>query len=293
MLPVYNGAATVARALQSVLDQDATGVECVVVDDGSSDGTLAEVERVLAQDVSRRGRCRVVRLSENRGLAHAAATGIREARGEYVGRCDADDRMLPGALRLMLEAAERSGGDVVAGAIESGGCVHGGECDELNEMPVDVWHFGVWNKLLRRSLLMDNDILPYDGVDCWEDVCVVSRALALADVCVTIPEAVYGYTVHGRGESLSGDRKERVLSDRLEAAKRLDAWFGERGLSERYGAFLDALKFHAKVKMLRRPGIEARRWKRTFPEINSRIMSIKTLPLVYRVAFALAGRLIR
>jgi glycosyltransferase involved in cell wall biosynthesis len=83
VIPVHNGAATLAAAIDSCLDQSHDDVEVVVVDDGSTDAT----PEVLAQYGAR---IRAVRQA-NGGLAAARNTGMLAASGEFVAWMDADD----------------------------------------------------------------------------------------------------------------------------------------------------------------------------------------------------------
>jgi glycosyltransferase involved in cell wall biosynthesis len=100
--PCLNAAATLPQALASVRDQDlGEAVEHVVVDGGSTDGTLAILE----------GAEGVRWTSEpDDGLSDAMNKGIRAARGDFVGWLNADDYYLPGALELVIAALERDPG---------------------------------------------------------------------------------------------------------------------------------------------------------------------------------------
>ncbi len=109
IIPAYNASAYLAECLDSVLCQDAgEETEVIVIDDGSTDDTRAialghEGVRVVS--------------TPNRGLSAARNEGIRHARGEWTAFVDADDRLLPGALRLMLDAAVATRAEVVTGLL--------------------------------------------------------------------------------------------------------------------------------------------------------------------------------
>ncbi|MCP1199066.1 glycosyltransferase family A protein [Notoacmeibacter sp. MSK16QG-6] len=96
VVPAYNVEATVAETLSSLLAQTFTDLEIVVVDDGSSDRTVQIVEGFSDP------RIRLVS-QRNRGLAGAHNTGIHEARGDFVGFCDADDLWLPEKLERHID----------------------------------------------------------------------------------------------------------------------------------------------------------------------------------------------
>jgi Glycosyl transferase family 2 len=92
IVPAFNVAGTLARALQSALDQDPPPLEVIVVDDGSTDDTEA---------VARSFGNRIKFLAQpNAGAAAARNRGLEAARGEYVAFLDADDYWLPGFIAV-------------------------------------------------------------------------------------------------------------------------------------------------------------------------------------------------
>ena len=95
VIPCYNAAPYLAATLDSVLAQDVAGLDVIVVDDGSSDGSAALVANNYPQ-------VRLLRQS-NAGIAAARNSGIAAARGDWVAFIDADDIWLPGKLRAQLE----------------------------------------------------------------------------------------------------------------------------------------------------------------------------------------------
>jgi glycosyltransferase involved in cell wall biosynthesis len=101
VLPTYNRASMLGRAVRSVLGQSYADFEVVVVDDGSTDGT-AEV--VAGFDDPR---VKYVRLARNAGAGAARNVGIRMARGRFLAFQDSDDEWLPSKLAKQMAAFER------------------------------------------------------------------------------------------------------------------------------------------------------------------------------------------
>ncbi|MGV9012480.1 MAG: glycosyltransferase family 2 protein [Flavobacteriales bacterium] len=108
---VYNGAATLEHTIQSVLTQDLTGIEYIIVDGGSTDGTLDIIRKYddkLAYWVS----------EMDKGIYDAMNKGVALCTGEWVGLINADDAYAEGAVNAAMEAAAaHSGTNIVHGDI--------------------------------------------------------------------------------------------------------------------------------------------------------------------------------
>jgi glycosyltransferase involved in cell wall biosynthesis len=103
VIPAYNVERYVREATLSALNQTRRDIEVIVVDDGSTDGTVAALAGI--EDP----RLRVISQA-NCGLSGARNTGIREARGNYIGFLDADDRWMPEKAEKHLALMEGDAG---------------------------------------------------------------------------------------------------------------------------------------------------------------------------------------
>lgn len=97
IIPTYNRAHLVGRAIQSVLDQTYPEFELIVVDDASNDGTDKVVKNFNDP------RIRYVRHNQNMGVAAARNTGINAAQGRYIAFQDSDDEWLPEKLDMQIK----------------------------------------------------------------------------------------------------------------------------------------------------------------------------------------------
>jgi glycosyltransferase involved in cell wall biosynthesis len=105
VLCVHNGERYVERAIESVLAQTDGDWELVIVDDASTDGT----PRILRRYAARDRRVRLVRNETNLHVGASANRGIRETRGVWIPRIDADDVWRPNFLERVRPHAERVG----------------------------------------------------------------------------------------------------------------------------------------------------------------------------------------
>ena len=113
IIPVYNGARTLARALDSVLAQsDVARLEVVVVDDGSQDAS-ADIARAYPSVRVLSGR------AAPEGPASARNAGIAATQSDLVAFLDADDVWLPGKLRAQLDALADPSVDLVLTAFDN------------------------------------------------------------------------------------------------------------------------------------------------------------------------------
>ncbi|MEU3525285.1 CDP-glycerol glycerophosphotransferase family protein [Streptomyces sp. NPDC038707] len=255
---VYNDAARLPTAVQSVLEQTLRNVEVVIADDCSTDGSY-EVARQLA---ARSDRVRAIRLPENSGgCGEPRNQGVAVARGRYVMFLDSDDTLEPNACRNLLEAAENTGADLVSGL-----CLrvhtdsrHGKKAPwypwlyretrtfgSVAEIP-DLMVFDTLstNKCYRREFLLEGGLAFPKGIH-YEDLLFSARAYLAASRITLIPNTVYHWNVAEKAaaKSISNRRHEiNNFADRVEIHRRIDRVLEERGRPE--------LKLHKDRKFLK------------------------------------------
>ena len=202
VLPVFNGAEMLRDCIASV---DAAGTriaEIIVVDDGSTDGTLATTRKLGETD----SRIKVVH-TENRGSYMARRTGIQACSADYIAFIDVDDRFIPESLDLLADLLEKTDSDVAVGGYL--------EVDSL-DLPVDLKHTDscsvfttkeFWlrlmkwktqefqwylvNKLYKRSLLENS--IKADGLCQGDDVLQATQVFLRARKIVETENVVYLY----------------------------------------------------------------------------------------------------
>lgn len=100
VIPLYNKEASIAQSLKSVLSQEYDDFEVVIVDDGSTDGSVGVVEAINDS------RIRLIK-QENGGPSKARNTGVKNAKGEWILFLDADDEMLPEAIEFFAKKIQK------------------------------------------------------------------------------------------------------------------------------------------------------------------------------------------
>lgn len=103
IMPCYNAEATVGRAIQSIQRQTLTDWELIVVDDGSTDGSLAQITPLANNDK------RISLLHQShQGVVATSNWGLSRSTGLFIARMDADDVSRPQRLKLQAEALQQS-----------------------------------------------------------------------------------------------------------------------------------------------------------------------------------------
>jgi hypothetical protein len=115
VMPVYNAASTLLRALESVAAQTTPPKEVICIDDASTDNSAALIHRFNAQKTFQ---IRYIPLPHNQGVASARNHGLDAATGQYIAFLDADDVWHPDKIALQLHAMDRLHLDLLGGHSE-------------------------------------------------------------------------------------------------------------------------------------------------------------------------------
>ena len=291
IVPIYNVEAYLPHCLDTLFGQTiAHDIEYIFIDDASTDASM----NILREAVAKRSDLNVVILSNktNLGSSTTRNTAFHRASGEYIMCLDSDDYFEPNMAELLLESATESAVDIVMSPFFMSFESHeepqrfATSKDDINEMPISVAYFTLCGKLIRRSLIIDNNLFAEPGINCWEDLSITSRAMALTDRIAMLNTPLYHYRQNSASLTHSGHKKR--LADQIFYADYLKRWFKAQGADfyNKHIPFLERMQFSAKIKMLRGDVIEVTRWKNTYPFSCRKIIALSSqFGICYRIAF--------
>ncbi|GAA1160523.1 CDP-glycerol glycerophosphotransferase [Kitasatospora gansuensis] len=235
VVPIYNVERYLEECLDSIAAQTFGDLECVMVDDGSKDGSAAIAEAYAAKDP----RFRLVK-QVNKGLGAARNTGYRHISpdSEFLNFVDSDDTLPPSAYELMIGTLEETGSDFVTGNVlrfravgyyPSGG--HRKPFAEtrlkthVTELPSLVTDRTAWNKVYRRSFFDAAGVLYPEGI-LYEDAPVSVPHHYLAKSVDVLSEPIYHWREREVGEmSITQMRTNpKGLIDRVKSMELVRAW---------------------------------------------------------------------
>lgn len=223
IMPAYNAQHAIVDALQALSNQVFLDFEVLIVDDGSSDDTVAAVER-FAQGDSRFSCVRV----PHRGAAEARNTGISHAQGKYLLFLDADDVFEPTLLSALFHLAETSKADI---AICSADCFTNNPAKPTRPLEAKRYELKpgtytqeqlasrlfqansvvVWNKLFRAEFIQDLQ-LRFQSQPRFNDAYFTLVALAHARILAKTSAVLVHYRV-GQQDSLVSSAHNYPLCD--------------------------------------------------------------------------------
>lgn len=239
IIPVYRVENYLKRCIESVLAQTYKNIEILLVDDGSPD----ECPKICDEYAKRYAHIRVFH-QNNRGLSGARNTGIDHAEGKYLAFLDSDDVYSPyfleslyGALKkyhaqisqcrweYMHEDSIKEAYDPQA-ACE---CLSGRQMLANLYIQTGAYYVVAWNKLYARELFEN---IRYPEGRIHEDEATTYRLFDLAETCVCVDNALYGYFVGNQGTSITRNGFRMNKLDWCEANRERVAFFIEKGYRE-------------------------------------------------------------
>lgn len=245
IVPIYNAALDLVRCLESIKGQQYENLEILLVNDGSSDSSL-EICRMFARLDPRI----VIINKENSGVSDTRNIAIERSQGKYLQFVDADDWLDINAVRLMAERMEETHSDLLianycsvspAGKTRVYGFLPPDEtfnkkqfAHYLMEEPASFYFGVMWNKLYKRSLIMEHGIRCNEEFSWSEDLLFNLEYIRYAERFCSLRTPVYYYS-RGTKHSLTKNiTPMQALTTRTALLAYYKQLYTDLGLYERY-----------------------------------------------------------
>ncbi|MCD7994560.1 MAG: glycosyltransferase [Clostridia bacterium] len=262
VVPIFKVEAYLKRCIDSLIGQTLADIEIILVDDGSPDSCPAICDRYAAKDE----RIKVIH-KKNGGVSAARNDGLDITIGEYVIFCDSDDWMELDACEVLYKKGLETGADVVVGDINriKGDTViynqyFANEFHYTNRADMDqlvmadiylgycpnppethtIGYGGPWNKLVKRQLLLDNNInFDVSLLGLYDDILYTAYVYANMGSIVYIQKPVYNYVVVETSITKSYKANSLNISNRI--FKAFSAFIKEYSFDGKWDKAFDAL----------------------------------------------------
>ena len=238
-VPVYGVEKYIERCARSLFEQTYDALDYVFVDDCSKDGSITVLQRVVDDYPQRKPFVRIVRHDRNRGLAAARRTAVEQATGDYILQVDSDDYLSLDAVSLLVQQAEETGADIVAGSqhiISATQTVY-----RQDRVPQDKDAYA-------RSLIIEHQLFPPEGLNMAEDYVVMPRIAYYANHVAKVDAPIYNYVKYNP-DSYTTTISKRGIDCTVEALSVLESFFRQVGNASYYAEAIDLAKLYNKVTL--------------------------------------------
>lgn len=296
IIPIYNVSCFIERCTESLMQQTLHEVEYIFVDDATPDHSIQILKEVVTRYPERKEQVRIVHHEINKGLPAARNTGLAIATGEYIFHCDSDDYIESNMLELLYKTAKKKNADYVwcdwflsydSNERYMVQPSYQTPSDALKGMLCGAMKYNVWNKLVKRSLYVDNNISFPAGHGMGEDMTMI-RLAACATKVAYVNKALYHYVRSNTG-AMTQAYSERHMADVRHNVDETIDFIESRGIYNE----VDAALFKLNVKLpflITDDWTSYRRWNEWYPEANKHIGEQRSLPFRTRLLQRMAAR---
>lgn len=294
VIPVYNVANYIEKCAISLFEQTLEDIEFIFVDDCSPDNSINILENILHKYPERIHQTRIVRMETNSGSASVRKQGVLEAKGEYIIHCDSDDWVdLDLYEKLYLAACSNNADIVVSDFVYEYSC-----SAKVVETPViatngkliiknwykNIFHLSCCNKLVKRSLYVDNTVYPWEGLNMWEDNGLLARLFYYAKNVCQIRGVYYHYN-RTNENALTQGYGEKQINQMIGTAEKITEFFVSKPDAKDFEMTVYAFQFLARVNLITDSFQNLKKFRTTFKG------SEKVIPYLDYNAFSPKGKI--
>lgn len=240
IVPVYCAEHYIEQCVRSLFEQDFDSIEYIFVDDCSPDNSIEILKTVAQQYPERSQHVHILTHHRNLGSSAARKTGLENATGEYVAQVDSDDWVESDMISSFFNKAKEEDSDIVI-------------CDIFKELPNEQVYEAsnyvvgrefemalsselsgsLWNKLVRRTLYVDNDLVPLENISIGEDKLLSIKLMFFANKVSYLNRALYHYRLDNRA-SLTSTIGTAAVSDIELVISEVDSFLKQQAAYEKY-----------------------------------------------------------
>lgn len=201
VIPVYNAEKYIENCVKRIIAQKDIEFELILIDDGSKDNSLKICQEIAKQD----NRIQVYTQS-NMGVSEARNHGVRKSKGDYIYFMDADDFLVENALKIITECLQKEEIDLfmfdykkIRSEKEIENNISIQELHKENrETALEKMVVGnvggfVWNKIYKRTIIEENDLIFDTKLNICEDLDFNIRYIMLCHKIASIDAKLYMY----------------------------------------------------------------------------------------------------
>lgn len=246
IVPVYNVSDYIERCINSIISQTYSNIECIIIDDVTPDDSIKKCETIIS-NYTGPIKFKIIHREENGGLSAARNTGTKASTGDYLYYIDSDDDISSDCIEKMVsyvlddDSIEMVQGNYLKisddgkelGKSEDVRILNNDEARDnfLNKRIINEF---VWNKLLKRSFILDNQLFNKKGL-INQDLLWMYHVQKCLKNAVLLKEATYYYRIRPGSIVTSSSKKKQGNSYSIIYTEILDTLTAGKEREELYG----------------------------------------------------------
>ena len=238
IVPVFNAQNTIRRCLDSLINQTLSEIEVICVNDGSTDNSL----KILQEYENKDARIKILN-QDKLGVATARNNALSLAKGEFIGFLDSDDWITLNFYENLYKIAIQNNADIAVSNIFKYYSeskiepllnfnevkLYEQTSEKLEIAQVPKYNY-IWNKIYRRTKLLENNI-TFPISNMFEDAVFTLEAITLFEKMVTVPQGIYYYFENNNSLTKSS---KNLRKDFLISCKEVRAFIEKHNLSWKF-----------------------------------------------------------
>lgn len=233
LVPVYNVESFIGKCAESLFSQTYQNLQFVFVNDASTDRSLQILHSQINKYPNRSNSILVINNERNYGLSKTRNIALSHALGKYIIHVDGDDYLEPDAIQKLYELALNTSADIVVGDFVFDFEKYSKPYTHSSFLTKNDYLFHIirrkvpcciWGKLIRKSLILKNNITSIEGVSFGEDFVVMVRLLDQAKQIQFLNKVIYHY-VKTNQSSITANIDEKSVNDLLVVNEVLFSYF--------------------------------------------------------------------
>lgn len=295
IIPIYKVEDYIERCLHSLFLQTLDDIEYIFVNDASPDSSFIILKDILNLYPNRLSQVKIINHKQNLGVAAARSSGIKSATGEYIIHCDPDDFVEIDIYEKLYSKALETDADIIT-------CDHY-RISESNKIIQNIYYLSnpqdclanwynkkrggnysmLWDKLIRRKIIEENNIYPYENINYGEDFGCVVRFFYYSKSIASVHLPLYHYCKREDSYTLS-PLTIKIFESRINLVNKVC----ELLVDQKYKSFSLNLKFNMKLSGRKVLNDNEKTWFDLYRETHRHILSFKDNSIKARILWFIA-----
>ena len=277
VIPIYMVEKYIERCARSLFEQTLDDIEYLFINDCTPDSSMNILARVIEDYPKRKFQTRILEMPTNGGQAAVRRHGIKLATGDFVIQCDSDDWVDVDLYEKMYTKAIQAKADIVVCDLKDVYQTHSvihynpefcfNAIETIKRLYKNYFHLSTANKLVRRSILVDNKLLPYERINMWEDNGLMYRVFYYANGLAQVRDSYYNYNRCNEGSITTG-YGSKAVEQMIECASLLTEFFESKSDAAEFVNCVQFIQYLAKINLITSEFSGIREFNSLFPKVK-------------------------